>query len=85
MRIRQLLLFLLGLCVVLPSAALGDPVFLETKSDSVGSTLLKQKRQIEVYLPSESAKDSSGRYQIAIFETAPSVWPRGIRSKTSSH
>ena len=63
MRIRQLLLFLLGLCVVLPSAALGDPVFLETKSDSVGSTLLKQKRQIEVYLPSESAKDSSGRYE----------------------
>jgi predicted alpha/beta superfamily hydrolase len=48
---------------LLPTIACADPAFLDAKSDAIDSPLLQQKRQIEVYLPSESAKEPGGRYE----------------------
>ena len=63
MRIERLLHVLFGFCCLLPALARADAAFLEAKSDTIDSTLLKQKRQIEIYLPSESAKDPAARYE----------------------
>lgn len=63
MNLQRLFHFLFALCCLLPSAASADPAFLDAKSDALDSALLKQKRQIEVYLPVESGKDPGGRYE----------------------
>lgn len=63
MSIRRLLNVMLAFCCLLPAVVCADPVFLEAKPDAIDSKLLGQKRQIEVHLPSESAKDSSGRFE----------------------
>ena len=63
MPMRRLWLLVAALCCLLPGLAGADPAFLEPKADAVDSQLLHQKRQIEVYLPSESAKDAAGRYE----------------------
>jgi len=63
MRLQRLFQLVFALCCMLPCAALADPAFLDARPDALDSALLKQKRQIEVYLPAESAKDPSGRYE----------------------
>jgi predicted alpha/beta superfamily hydrolase len=63
MRVNRLFAFLLALCCLLPTLAGAEPALLEPKPDAVESRVLQQKRQIEVYLPSESAKDPGGRYE----------------------
>ena len=63
MYIQRLFPLLFAICWLLPSLGRADPTFLDGKPDSIESIVLKQKRQIEVYLPSESAKDSRGRYE----------------------
>jgi predicted alpha/beta superfamily hydrolase len=59
-RLLGLLLTLLG---VFPVLVFADSPFLAAKSDSLDSGVLKQKRQIEVYLPTESAKNADARYE----------------------
>jgi len=62
MRFQPLFHFLVALAL-LPTAARADPAFLEAKPDAIDSSELRQKRKIDVYLPSESVKDASARYE----------------------
>src|SRR3569832_884557 len=63
MRVQRLLHLLLVLCSLLPAMVHADPTFLDPRHDAIDSQRLKQKRTIEVFLPSESAKDPAGRYE----------------------
>ena len=60
---QRLFHLLIWLCCLSPSPAFADPAFLDPKPDVLDSTLLKQKRQIDIYVPSESAKDPQARYE----------------------
>ena len=62
MRFQPLFHFLVALAL-LPTAARADPAFLEATPDAIDSSELRQKRKIDVYLPSESVKDASARYE----------------------
>jgi predicted alpha/beta superfamily hydrolase len=59
-RLLGLLLTLVG---VFPVLVFADSPFLAAKSETLDSGVLKQKRQIEVYLPAESTKDAEARYE----------------------
>lgn len=63
MRTSRLLGLLLTLLGVFPVLVLADSPFLEAKSDALDSGVLKQRRQIEVYLPAESAKNADAHYE----------------------
>jgi predicted alpha/beta superfamily hydrolase len=63
MHASRLLSLLLTLLVVFPVLVHADSPFLAAKSDALDSGVLKQKRQIEVHLPAESAKDPDARYE----------------------
>jgi len=56
---------LFALLMLLPAtfACANEPQLLPAKADAIDSVLLKQKRPIEVYLPVESAKDPTQRYE----------------------
>ncbi|HEY2394594.1 MAG TPA: alpha/beta hydrolase-fold protein [Rudaea sp.] len=63
MRASRLLGLLLTLLLVFPALVHADSPFLAAKPDAIDSAVLKQRRQIEVYLPAESAKNTDGRYE----------------------
>jgi hypothetical protein len=63
MRTSGLLGLLLTLCGVFPVLVHADSPFLAAKPDALDSGVLKQRRQIEVNLPAESAKSADARYE----------------------
>lgn len=63
MHARHLFSFFFALCWLWPAMACAEPAFLDAKADAIDSQRLHQKRQIEVYLPAESAKDPGARYE----------------------
>ncbi len=62
MRVGCFLLGLIALCAMFVTAS-AQAQLLAAKADSLDSTVLGQKRSIEVYLPQESAKDATQRYE----------------------